>query len=325
MDRACHALRRRHHLLMKTTILIPLCFFGVFAIAQAKDINTERLWTKDTDNNGKLSKEELGEKLWQRMSGQDANADGAIDKAELEAILGKGRRGKEEQERPGGANLSFHVREFKATNGQTLRYSLFVPAEKAESPLPLVLCLHGAGGNTQAANLLASAEMQKKHPCIVMAPACGDRSMRWAKGEFRGGEGREVMPELIETLDAVIAETKADTARIYITGQSMGGMGTWGALARHPQKFAAAVPVCGIWETKDAPKMNGVAIWAFHGDQDEAVPVSGSRDMIAALKQAGVKPEPKYTELPGVGHGSWNDAYNTAAMWEWMFARRRMK
>jgi predicted peptidase len=309
---------------MKTTILILINLFGMLAIEQGKDINTDRLWTKDTDKNGKLSKDELGDKLWQRMSPQDANGDGALDKAEVDALVAKGRRGKEEQERPGGANLSFQVREFKATNGQTLRYSLFVPAEKAGAPLPLVLCLHGAGGNTQAANILASAEMQKKHPCIVMVPACGDRSMRWAKGEFRGGEGREVMPELIETLDAVIAETKADATRIYITGQSMGGMGTWGAIARHAEKFAAAVPVCGIWETKDAAKMNGVAIWAFHGDQDEAVPVSGSRDIIAALKQAGVKPEPKYTELPGVGHGSWNDAYTNGAMWEWMFAQRRM-
>ena len=186
-----------------------------------------------------------------------------------------------------------------------------------------MLCLHGIGGNTQAANLLASAEMQKKHPGIVMAPACGDRSMRWAKGNFRGGEGREVMQELIESLDAVIAETKADAARIYITGQSMGGMGTWGAIARHAGKFAAAVPVCGIWETQDAAKMNGVAIWAFHGDKDEAVPVTGSRAMIAALKNAGVKPEPKYTEFPGVGHGSWGEAYNSAAMWDWMFAQRR--
>ncbi|MEQ1850000.1 MAG: peptidase, partial [Chthoniobacteraceae bacterium] len=66
-------------------------------------------------------------------------------------------------------------------------------------------------------------------------------------------------------------------------------------------------------------------IWAFHGDQDEAVPVTGSRDMIAALKKAGVKPEPKYTEFPGVGHGSWNDAYSNAAMWEWMFAQRRLR
>ena len=308
---------------MKTTFLTLLSSLSVIAMVHAKDIDTERLGSKDTNKDGKLSKEELGDKLWQRMSAQDANGDGALDNKEVEALLTKGRRSKAERERPGGANLSFQVCEFKATNGQTLRYSLFVPAANSEAPWPLVLCLHGAGGNTQAANLLASAELQKKHPCIVMAPACGDRSTRWAKGEFRGGEGREVMPELIESLDAVIAQTKADAARICITGQSMGGMGTWGAIARHAQRFAAAVPVCGIWETQDAAKMNGVAIWAFHGDKDEAVPVTGSRDMIAALKKAGVRPEPKYTEFPGVGHGSWNDAYANDAMWDWMFAQRR--
>ena len=308
---------------MKSLLAVILCQLSFWMPAQGKDIDTGRLWSKDSNKDGKLSKEELGDKLWQRMSAQDANGDGALDHKEVGALLAKGRRGKAEQERPGGANLSFQVREFKATNGQTLRYSLFVPAEKSDAPLPLVLCLHGLGGNTQAANLLASAQMQKKHPCIVMAPACGDRSMRWAKGNFRGGEGREVMQELIESLDAVIAETKADAARIYITGQSMGGMGTWGAIARHAQKFAAAVPVCGIWQTEDAAKMNGVAIWAFHGDQDDAVPVAGSRDMIAALKKAGVKPEPKYTEFPGVGHGSWNNAYANAETWDWLFAQRR--
>jgi predicted peptidase len=69
--------------------------------------------------------------------------------------------------------------------------------------------------------------------------------------------------------------------------------------------------------------MNGVAIWAFHGEADATVPVSGSRDMIAALKAAGVKPEPKYTEFPGVGHGSWEPAYDTSQLWDWMFAQKR--
>ena len=94
------------------------------------------------------------------------------------------------------------------------------------------------------------------------------------------------MPELMEALDAVVAETKADKARLYITGQSMGGMGTWGTIAEHADKFAAAAPVCGIWQPADASKMNGVAIWAFHGGDDKTVPVAGSRDMIDALKKA---------------------------------------
>src|SRR5205814_2021367 len=84
--------------------------------------------------------------------------------------------------RPGGANELFAEREFRATNGQTLRYSLFVPALRGTDELPLVLCLHGSGGNTAAANMLASPEMQKKNSCVVMAPACDSKTSRWAEG-----------------------------------------------------------------------------------------------------------------------------------------------
>jgi predicted peptidase len=69
--------------------------------------------------------------------------------------------------------------------------------------------------------------------------------------------------------------------------------------------------------------MKGVALWAFHGEKDPTVPVTGSREMIAALKKANVSPEPKYTEFPGVGHGSWGPAYESNEMWEWMFEQRR--
>lgn len=303
--------------------LLLLLFLIVPSFAQQRD-KFARLESADANKDGKLSKEELGAQFWSRASGFDANGDGVLDAAELEAMKGKGRRGNEQQARPGGANSAFEVREFKASNGETMRYSLFVPKEKGESALPLVLCLHGAGGGTDAANLLASPAMQAKHPCIVMAPACDGKNTRWAKSEFRGGaDVRSVMPELIEALDAVVAETKADKARLYITGQSMGGMGTWGVIAEHAAKFAAAVPVCGIWQPEDAPKMSGVAIWAFHGAEDKTVPVSGSREMIEVLKKAEVKPEPKYTEFPGVGHGSWGPAYETAELWEWLFAQRK--
>lgn len=289
--------------------------------AQQKD-KFARLQTMDANKDGKLSKEELGAQFWGRASGFDANGDGVLDAAEIAAMQEKGRRGKDEQSRPGGANAAFDVREFKGTNGQTIRYSLFMPKDKPAG-LPLVLCLHGAGGNTEAANLLAAPEMQAKHPCIVIAPACDGKSTRWANSEFRASDARSVMPELMEALDAVVAETKADSKRLYLTGQSMGGMGTWGIIAEHAAKFAAAVPVCGIWQPADAPKMNGVPIWCFHGADDKTVPVSGSRDMIEALKKAAVKPEPKYTEFPGVGHGSWGPAYEMAELWEWMFAQKR--
>ena len=128
---------------------------------------------------------------------------------------------------------------------------------------------------------------------------------------------------MMEALDAVVAETKADAKRLHVTGQSMGGMGTWGVIAEHGAKFAAAVPVCGIWNPEDASKMNGVAIWCFHGAEDKAVPVSGSREMITALQKAAVKPAPKYTEFPGVGHGSAGPAYQTKELWDWMFVQKR--
>lgn len=308
---------------MKTVAISLLSLISIASPAQETGGKFDRLKTIDANKDGKVSKEELGEKFWGRASGFDADGDGALDAKEMEALMSKGRRGKAEQARPGGVNSAFEVREHKTTDGQTMRYSLFVPRDQPEN-LPLVLCLHGAGGSTAAANLLAVAEMQAKHPCIVMAPACDGRETRWAKHEFRGGlEVRSVMPELMEALDAVVKATKADAKRLYITGQSMGGMGTWGIIASHADKFAAAVPVCGLWQAADAAKMNGVAIWAFHGADDKTVPVAGSRDMIEALKKAGVNPEPRYTELPGVGHGSWGPAYEKAELWEWLFAQRR--
>jgi len=229
------------------------------------------------------------------------------------------------QRRPGGANAAFAVREFKGSNGNTIRFSLFAPqATGGKSKLPLVLCLHGAGGNTAAANILAGENLQKKYPCVVMAPACDNRETRWVEAPFgRGRNARAALPELLEALDSVVKEAAVDPSRIYLTGQSMGGIGTWGLIAKHADCFAAAVPVCGIWSPEDAAKMNGVAIWAFHGDMDPTVPVSGSRDMIAALKKAGVSPEPKYSELAGVGHGSWGPAYAKPELWEWLFAQRR--
>ena len=310
---------------MKPALIFTWLLSSIVVFAQEKPGKAGRLMSKDSNKDGKLSKEELGEQFWQRAAGQDANGDGQLDAQEIGALQSKERGKGAPQVRPGGANAAFTVREFKGSNSHTLRYSLFIPANKADTALPLVLCLHGAGGNTAAANVLAAPAMQQKHPCIVMAPACDGKNTRWVTGGFRGSDARPVLPELMEALEAVIAETKADSTRIYITGQSMGGVGSWGIIAQHADKFAAAVPVCGIWEPGDAPKMNGVPVWAFHGADDPTVPVSGSRDMIAALKKAGVKPEPKYSELPGVGHGSWEPAYQTAELWEWLFAQKKAK
>ena len=231
-------------------------------------------------------------------------------------------------ERPGAAGPAFEVKEFAASDGHVLPYSLFVPAKIEDgAKLPLVLCLHGIQGATVAADKLALDDSQAKHPCIVVAPRCDPATSGWVKfsmAGFRTGsqaERRSLAEEIFELLDHLEMTLPVDPDRVYVTGQSMGGIGTWGLLAARHERFAAAAPVCGIWPSEDAPKMVTVPIWAFHGALDGRVPVRGSRDMVAALKAAGG--DPKYTEYPDVNHNSWGKAYNTPELWDWMFEQRR--
>lgn len=218
--------------------------------------------------------------------------------------------------RPGGAGEAFEVKGFKGSNGESIAYSLYTP-EKTEGKLPLVLCLHGRGGNSQAANVAASPRIQSRNPSFVMAPGVKSKTVKWVA--MRGA--RSAMPELMEAIDDLIKNHPIDPNRIYVTGQSMGGVGTWGIIATHPDKFAAAAPVCGAWREEYAAEIKDIPLWAFHGDQDSTVPVSGSRKMIAALKAAGGNP--KYTEYPGVGHDSWTKAYATDEFWVWLFKQSK--
>lgn len=120
---------------------------------------------------------------------------------------------------------------------------------------------------------------------------------------------------------------KTDPKRVYLTGLSMGGYGTWSLAAAHPDKWAAIVPVCGGVSggpkayPEAAQKIKDIPTWVFHGDQDSAVPVKFSRDIVAALKEAGGAP--KYTEYPGVAHNSWDKAYGEKELWTWLLAQKK--
>src|SRR5207237_1176997 len=134
----------------------------------------------------------------------------------------------------------------------------------------------------------------------------------------------ELAPALaaaLKAVDALQKEFPIDERRIYITGLSMGGYGTWDALAKRPELFAAAAPICGGGDTSSISKFKDVPIWAFHGADDKTVPVEETRQMIAALKAAGA--QPKYTEYAGVGHNSWSQTYADPAFYEWLFAQRK--
>jgi predicted peptidase len=100
----------------------------------------------------------------------------------------------------------------------------------------------------------------------------------------------------------------------------MGGAGTWSLAVKYPDKWAAIVPICGRGDPKQAEKIKHIPCWCFHGDADKAVKVEYSREMIKALKEAGGSP--KYTEYPGVGHNSWDRAYGTRELYDWLLAQK---
>jgi predicted peptidase len=233
---------------------------------------------------------------------------------------------------PGGAPSSFEVKSFIGSNHEEIRFSLFIPKEiESDQKLPLVLCLHGSGGNTEAAQVIGSAELQEKYPCYVMAPACPPEKLWTSSGvtesylkkrpQYTENGLKSVEIELIEALEDLVAKHPIDPDRIYITGQSKGGIGTWGLIMAHPNRFAAAAPVCGSSDPSLASGIASIPIWIFHGSKDRTVPVENSREMFAALREAGG--EPGYTEFPGVGHNSWPLVYQMNVFWDWLFKQHR--
>lgn len=129
----------------------------------------------------------------------------------------------------------------------------------------------------------------------------------------------DLLYEAITSLDST--EQGIDSKRHYVGGISFAGYGTWNVIAKRPDLFAAAIPICGGGNPAMAPKMVNVPIWAFHGEKDINVPVSCSRDMIQAIRKAGG--HPKYTEFTGQGHSIWDQIMETEGIWTWLFAQRK--
>ena len=220
------------------------------------------------------------------------------------------------------------------------RYRLMRPGVYGDAPQPdarhpLVLFLHGAGerGNDNEKQLkylptwLAEPELRRRRPCFVLAPQCRTDE-RWVDVSWADGastpQATAPTPDLAAALAAlaeVMAEEAVDPSRVYLTGLSMGGFGTWDLAARMPERFAAIMPVCGGGDERLAGRISSLPIWCFHGDADQAVPVRRSRDMIAAVNAAGGRPI--YSELPGVGHDSWTPAYRDRFVLDWLFSQRR--
>lgn len=222
-------------------------------------------------------------------------------------------------------------------NGMSLPYRLLRPAkEEKGTTYPLVIFLHGAGERgtenetpiVHGVKEFATPGARKDFPCFLIAPQCPD-GKRWVEVDWslRSHEMPKDPSEpealLLKLLHSLEQSHPIDKSRIYVTGLSMGGYGVWDLISRYPNRFAAAVPVCGGGDESQGIQAAKIPVWAFHGAKDGVVIPERSRNMIEALKKAGANP--KYTEYADVGHDAWNRAYADPAMMRWLFSQKQEK
>lgn len=214
----------------------------------------------------------------------------------------------------------FQPREDTGAKGEKMSYLLLPPKNyNAAQAYPLVLFLHGSGerGTDNKSQIVhdngilqwVTPANQTKYPCFLMAPQC-------SAGDWDAGK-RAHLRDIIKKL---AKEFHLDPQRLYITGLSLGGAGTWFSVMDKPDFFAAAVPMSGWGNPGTAAKIKALPLWNFHAADDNVVKVDGSRKMIDAIKKAGG--DPKYTEYPTGGHGIWPKAYKTDGLLDWLFAQK---
>jgi predicted peptidase len=224
--------------------------------------------------------------------------------------------------------------------GLTFKYQVYIPADyNTVQRWPVILFLHGAGergtdGLVQTQIGLAQwiRGNAGRWPAIAVFPQVPPDSM-WA-----GAPAEAAMLALEKTIEEYVV----DPDRVYLTGLSMGGNGSFYLAYRHPEKFAAVVPICGWvtpfseqWHPVDAvapgdeataierlaQKLAKTAVWIFHGEEDGVVPPAQSRKAATAIMA--VNPASKFSEVPGTGHNSWDIAYGSTGFSTWLFAQKR--
>jgi len=225
----------------------------------------------------------------------------------------------------------FSARTFQGATGVKMPFRLFVPHEEARTePLPAIIYLHGGSGagtdnvkqisghNTPGTRVWTTPVMQARHPAFVIAPQLPGRNQWSAPNSDALAPYAALVVELLASLSREFA---IDGKRVYLVGQSRGGRGTWDLISKRPDLFAAAVPVCGDGNTVRVVNARRVPVWAFHGAKDTVIPVTGSRDMVAALRAVGGSV--KYTEYPDAGHNVWGLAFAEPELPKWLFSQER--
>lgn len=191
-----------------------------------------------------------------------------------------------------------------------INYLLYLPKDyETKNKFPLLLFLHGAGERGNDLQLVKKhgppklIEEGKEFPFIVVSPQC-PLNKRWDT------------QDLIALLNYMIENYKVDVNRIYVTGLSMGGNGTWRLAAEIPDRLAAIIPICGWGDPFAVCMMGKLPVWAFHGAKDQVVPVSASEELVERLKSCGG--DVKLTVYPEANHDSWTETYNNPEIYEWL-------
>jgi predicted peptidase len=199
----------------------------------------------------------------------------------------------------------------------TLRYWIYLPSDYDANPSekwPLVLFLHGSGergDEIEKVKIHGPPKLVgqgKEFPFVLVSPQCPVGS-RW---------NAEELDQLVDELTELF---RVDGQRLYVTGLSMGGSGTWSLISAQPGKFAAAMPLCGRGDLEAAEKIAKTPIWVLVGDKDRAETVQNCRDMAAALSQAGG--ETKLTVYPDLPHDCWTVTYDNPEVYAWLLSHRR--
>jgi len=199
-----------------------------------------------------------------------------------------------------------------------LKYLVQLPKayhSKSYEEWPLILFLHGAGEKGHELDIVKrfgppKIADEKDLPFVIVSPQCPFGN-RWTL----------LIEQLYDILKEVIIKYRVDTKRIYLTGLSMGGFGTWAMAIKFPDIFAAIAPVCGGSQPQYARKIKHIPCWVFHGENDKVIPVESSREMVYELNN--LNANIKYTEYKDVGHDSWTPAYNDSELFEWFLEQKK--
>jgi predicted peptidase len=204
--------------------------------------------------------------------------------------------------------------------GDPRGYIVYEPSDyDATRPWPLILFLHGAGergGDPWRAAEVgigpAIAAHPERFPCVVAMPQCP-----------KDGWWTTAFPHIDRALEETLAAYTIDADRVYLTGMSMGGYGTWRYGGQHTDQFAALLPICGGGNMEEAPQLATLPIWAFHGSADDVVSPDESRKIVEAVRLAGG--DVHYTEYPGIEHNSWDETYTNPNVIAWLREQKQAR